>query len=579
MGVPGFFLWLKKNKNKLDSPNLILKNIGCSIKWLMLDANCLIHPCVANILSKYKNGELNINKTKKLRIQIEDYIWEDIEKNINEMIEQTSPEYIYLAIDGVAPMGKILQQRQRRYKYLYDTKIKISEQKEQKEQEKQKIITKKINISFDNYIDEPELPIQSIELTPGTEYMERIHNRIKIYMNTLNKRKIHYVYSSYHDEGEGEHKILEYIRKNIIPTDSIVIYGLDADLLFLALGLGTKYNLYVMRESEIFSDKSNNKISNEIIEYNYVQIAQLNKMILKLDMNTNDFILLCYLIGNDFLPRLLTIDVKKNGLDKILDAWKNVKNKYKIDKIVCESIDLTNNKQVNIDWKILQKIFEELSWTEKYIWKNINREKMTLDINMENDLLNKFIQGQEQKIDFLDKIEFGSPSEYYNYYLGLDESGSFNTEPLIIKKMVCDYIMGIEWAIKYYLKGCVDWGWGYDFMIAPLIKDIVKYYPTNPKSIVSNPRILKPIEQLILAIPPQTYHYVIPSTIIDKIKSNKNMGYMFPESYGIDINKESYYWKCCVKIPMVDYKDFINEIKTIEIDRETNKIYSYEKNF
>ena len=41
------------------------------------------------------------------------------------MISRLNPEIIYIAIDGVAPMGKILQQRQRRYKYLFDKKIKL----------------------------------------------------------------------------------------------------------------------------------------------------------------------------------------------------------------------------------------------------------------------------------------------------------------------------------------------------------------------------------------------------------------------------------------------------------------------
>ena len=53
MGVPGFFKWLldieKKNKN------LIRCTINKKIKYLMLDANFLLHPCVNHVIQKIKN--------------------------------------------------------------------------------------------------------------------------------------------------------------------------------------------------------------------------------------------------------------------------------------------------------------------------------------------------------------------------------------------------------------------------------------------------------------------------------------------------------------------------------------------
>ena len=208
MGVPGFFLWLIKNKNKLGVKNLILDKIDNEIKWLMLDTNCLIHPCVANILDKYKQSKLLIDYKKDLRTQIEEYIWEKIKESIDNMIEKLNPEYIYIAIDGVAPMGKILQQRQRRYRYFFDKSIKMNIKSEEE-----------IEIKVKNNIEEPILPISSIELTPGTEYMERINKKIEEYVKKL---KIKYIYSSYHEEGEGEHKIMQYIKKkfNINRFDS-----------------------------------------------------------------------------------------------------------------------------------------------------------------------------------------------------------------------------------------------------------------------------------------------------------------------------------------------------------------------
>lgn len=307
MGVPGFFTWLNKNKNNDKRNKLILKNIDKRIDYLMLDTNCLLHPCVNYIIEKYYKGEIELNEKKSIREQIEILIWERIKKTIDEMINELEPKIIYIGIDGVAPMGKIIQQRQRRYKYLYDKKIKL--QKVFKEIEYELMNNKNIN----------KIPITSIELTPGTEYMERLDELFEKYVEELKEREIKCVYSSYHEIGEGEHKIMGYIKKEIEEKKTIIIYGLDADLLFLSLGMSEKYNLYVMREKQIFNNTEMD--FNEKMDYNYVEINRMRKIIKEMKITIDDFILISYLIGNDFLPSLMTTNIKNGGLDKILNAY------------------------------------------------------------------------------------------------------------------------------------------------------------------------------------------------------------------------------------------------------------------
>lgn len=585
MGVPGFFAWLLKNKKKHSTNKLIINTIDKKIKYLMLDTNCLLHPCVAHVLEKYAKGELTLETDLSIRTQLEDLIWERIKFSIEDMITRLKPEYVYIAIDGVAPIGKILQQRQRRYKYLFDKKIKLSD----KVYNPEKIDTEIEYITQDG-IHVTKKPISSIELTPGTDYMERIHNSMIKYTQQLAKSNIKCIYSSYHEAGEGEHKILQYIKKNINSLDTIVVYGLDADLLFLSLATGETYNLYVMREQQIFNNRELD--FDDYIDYNYVEIGQLHKMIQNLNMNTDDFIIICYLVGNDFLPGLLTTDIKKGGMDKILSAYESVKKIYgKMEFNTIVKINLANGKRViKINHEFLKELFCQILWTEKWIWTNINRDKISdRDYKDEEELekikykkeenkiknLNNFVSGTTANIDCFDKIEFSSGAEYYNYYLGLEE---LSIDDKIIKRMVKDYITGIEWCINYYLDECVSWKWGYNFAIAPLICDIIKYYPK--KIILPEAKCeLNPVEQLILAIPPETYPYVISTNIIDKLKKQKRIGYMFPESFDIDINKESIYWKCQVKIPMVEYEEYISVIKLLNISDIKNKMESSIKNF
>ncbi len=555
MGVPGFFKWLLDNKKKLKSKNLIRETIEKKVKYLMLDTNCLLHPCVNCVKDNYLSGKLILPEGISTRDYIEEEINKLVELRINDMIDKINPELIYIAIDGVAPLAKILQQRQRRHRYLYDTKIKL---KDDIKDEIQNIVIEKIT---DDGIIIPSLPVSSIELTPGTDYMERINKRMIEFMQRVSKeKKIKYIYSSYHVEGEGEHKILQYIKNNINKGDTITIYGLDADLLFLALSLGIEHDLYIMREKSIFQNKKV-EIDEEMI-YNYVEINELHSMINKLNINTNDFIMLCYLVGNDFIPGLLTTDIKRRGLDKLMTSYEETR------KIINKNIVNKINDKITVNYDVIFEIFKKLEYTEKGIWRNINRDKMDITEQQKQDNLNKFIMGQNMNTDCLEKIEFSCETDYYNYYLGINDSV---IDKDTIKKMVKDYITGMEWCINYYLNDCKSWSWGYNFMIAPLIKDILKYFP-NSIRIENDIRELCPIEQLLLAIPIDTYKYVINKSLIKKIKENRDIGYMFPETFDIDINKESVFWKCQVRIPMVEYHEYIKNIKLININDEKNKI-------
>ena len=65
---------------------------------------------------------------------------------------------------------------------------------------------------------------------------------------------------------------------------------------------------------------------------------------------------------------------------------------------------------------------------------------------------------------------------------------------------------------------------------------------------------------------------VIESEIIKNLQSNIKIGYMFPQSYCLDVNKEGKLWKCQVKIPIVEYDEYIKGIKSVNISGEKNKI-------
>ena len=88
-------------------------------------------------------------------------------------------------------------------------------------------------------------------ISPGTEFMDKLSTSITTELNT-NKlyENIKVYFSDAYNAGEGEHKILEFIRTNEL-EGKIVVYGLDADLIVLSF-VSQKNNIFLLREALSF---------------------------------------------------------------------------------------------------------------------------------------------------------------------------------------------------------------------------------------------------------------------------------------------------------------------------------------
>lgn len=149
-----------------------------------------------------------------------------------------------MAVDGVAPRAKMNQQRSRRFR----TAKEAMELKEKAESKGEKLPEEK---AFDSNCITPGAyanlycGINGWKSLIGTVFMAKVSEQLKYFINKKisedsNWRNCQVVLSGHDVPGEGEHKIMEYIRKtraqpDYNPNVRHCLYGLDADLIMLGL--------------------------------------------------------------------------------------------------------------------------------------------------------------------------------------------------------------------------------------------------------------------------------------------------------------------------------------------------------
>lgn len=541
MGVPGFFTWLK---NKYKKDNFILKKQQVNnVDYLLFDANGLVHPVCREIV--INNPDINNERLEtKMYIAIIEYM--------EKLIDLVDPKVaIYVAIDGVAPCAKIKQQRMRRFKSVAD---KILDDK----------IRKKHNKNIEPYWN-------TNAITPGTNFMEKLDERL-IKWAKDNKRKI--IYSSWKEPGEGEHKLLHFMKdlksndlKQDLKSNDLkhVIYGLDADLIFLALSADMK-NIFLMREANQMDNKGDKN------DFNFVSIDILKESIIvtmgefienlgfKFDNKRliNDFIFLCYFLGNDFLPHLPALDIHKSGIEYLIINYGKTLNEFmmsrnKVKYLLKKTQQETASKILNK--KFLLSLLTKLALKEEETLKeNYTKGKRFMRSEGDAYQLEKFkIEHLQFKIE--DPIAMGSDNmvdwreRYYRHYYGVEE----DLEEFV-EKLVEHYLMGIKWVTIYYFDNCPGWEWYFPFDHPPFLTDIVKYFKTFRfnKFKFTKCKALEPVQQLLTVLPPQS-HMLLPEKF-RKLMTNTNssLAYLYPTEFTQDFINKTKYWMAIPNLPPLD---------------------------
>lgn len=441
MGIPAYFRWISEKYPRImvdcvefvdydDSAGLerpvdaAAKNPnGIEFDNLYLDMNGIIHPCT--------------HPEDRPAPTTEEEMFEAIFDYIDRIFSIVRPrKVLYMAIDGVAPRAKINQQRSRRFRSAQEAEEKRRAAEELKEEwSKLGLVVSKQSSDGDGAAS-----FDSNVITPGTPFMARLAVALRAYVQARVAKDaawkdIAVIFSDASVPGEGEHKIAEYIRmeraqEGYNPNLRHVMYGLDADLIMLALATH-EVHFTILRE-EVFPKRGRRNsepqnpdatqrapptqidsvlaaeakragystraelggkkpfhflhvnVLREYLDYEFKsdienELAAAKKgsdICYDLERVLDDFVFMCFFVGNDFLPHLPTLDIREGAIDYLIELYKTELPHTGYLTSAQGAVDFTRvRKLLQCVGRKEDEVFKERSAKEKQSAERAAREK------------------------------------------------------------------------------------------------------------------------------------------------------------------------------------------------------------
>lgn len=637
MGVPAFFRWLSrkypsivvhcleekpKECNKIKIPVDTSKPNPNEVEFdnLYLDMNGIIHPCT--------------HPEDKPAPKNEDEMMVAIFEYIDRLFNIVRPRrLLYMAIDGVAPRAKMNQQRSRRFRASKEG-VELTEEKGRIREEV---------ISKGGYLPPEEIKerFDSNCITPGTEFMDNLAKCLRYYIaDRLNNdpgwKNLTVILSDASAPGEGEHKIMDYIRRQRAqphhdPNTHHCLCGADADLIMLGLathepnftiireefkpnqprpcalcaqvGHELKDCQGIAREKKGEHDEFANSPPGSEQEFIFIRLNVLREYLEKelimsdlpfpydFERSIDDWVFMCFFVGNDFLPHLPSLEIREGAIDRLVKIYKNVVHKTEgyltesgfvnLERVqmimlavgeVEDSIfkkrkeDDESFKRRQKDKKKRMKRDQNPSYTPRgqFAPQALGRRDMPTPNAIANPrqtayemrMQGSFPTGTKRKAEDEDSEpepednirlwEEGWKQRYYKRKFDVD-----STDESFRRKVVQSYVEGLCWVLRYYYQGCASWKWFFPFHYAPFasdfenISELFKEFETNTKP-------FKPLEQLMGVFPaasgnflPVTWRRLMSdpeSSIID----------FYPDDFALDLNGKKFAWQGVALLPFVD---------------------------
>jgi 5'-3' exonuclease len=368
-------------------------------------------------------------------------------------------------------------------------------------------------------------------LTPGSAFMAQLGDVLVAAGASLEKRLgVPVTVSTTKEAGEGEHKLMAHMR--LVKPVSCTIYGLDADLILLAmmLGVDTGADVRLMREAQEFESGSGGWRSLGINALVSAIISPCSKDRIR------DFICAMSLLGNDFLPRSLTHTVRDDGIPTLIATLEKrvwsvglrlVDAEGKVSRAgliaLLEPWAESEERDLVVAGINGRKAASRHSSTPQEEWNNTPARWASVGRILDSRDATKLMKG------------------WRGLYQGWKPGHPEN------------YVRGIAWVWDYYSGKPVDQGWMFDQHLPPLWSDVVTHLRQNYGPVVAAPPLIykEPLPDwlhLLAVLPAASVNRLMPPP---RQRLMARMPWYWPDSWSVfDVGKTQM-WECEPMIPMI----------------------------
>ena len=534
MGIPAYFSYILRSHR-----NVLQTTVPVHVDRLYMDCNSILYD-VFHRMSKVAPGKTDVERDIEFRYNT---LIDEVILAIESYVKLIKPQQlVYIAFDGVAPRAKMNQQRQRRYKSEFMKTVCVPGQDPGS------------NL-IQGQDDDPWWT--TTMFTPGTQFMTMLTTQLK--HRLISRPLLKYIVSASDEPGEGEHKMTQHVRDNLDTNHVIAWYGLDSDLIMLAmLHARTFREFYLFREKPEFASvleptlepksktgpgpksksstgpgpnpKSNTgpepKSPPEIMYMNIHRLAE--SVYIELTKNDTctiiqgdqmwrrvyDYVFLCFFLGNDFLPHFPALNLRTHGIQVLTDTYR----KYVMKSEYVYLVDIDSHtilwKQVQIMIHALATMEHELILKEYDIRDKQERRYVPIETAIQQqavfEQLPMLLRGKEK---YIAPRKEGWESRYYQTLFPHHHVSNIELKSQIEYKASMNYLEALEWVFTYYVAGCRDWQWQYRYEYPPLLCDLVRQVPHAHTIFIrenkSEPSVpVSPIEQLQYVLPPSQHHLI-----------------------------------------------------------------------
>jgi XRN 5'-3' exonuclease N-terminus len=351
----------------------------------------------------------------------EQYVWKLIKRYLthvmDDLITGQKVKRIFLSIDGIPNMAKIEEQKRRRnmtyiasgirrniYRSFKDAKNRVYPTQKRRTKtshsgrksnkfDSTKLFARNVKgFSFERELYETHrYMFDRSQITPTNQFMDRVvkylesksfeTDMIENY-SVLEEIKV----SSHRCNNEGEKKIMADIMDRMPDKENIVIFSPDSDIIILAVLIRNMLNRTIELRESMEGDDSGADFNVSVVRYNvydgeyttisadsichdiYTYVQSRTKLELSENRVTNDVCFIFTLFGNDYVPRIESIDVS-NSIDLLLNSYVKVIEDSHVSRSFGTYIIYHSSGSYRINYRAFSNYVRILSEVESILFK------------------------------------------------------------------------------------------------------------------------------------------------------------------------------------------------------------------